>query len=344
MPGTAVDQDAVLQSATSLQIAFEKADIRLVHNANRLNAPPEDGFEGDENKDPAIVAQDLAAQTSFLRKLKFRYLEQNAKSRYITAIVSDIDDAAIVTAEDNKTLSLVCEEKKEKLRVAKAGLAEVRTNIRTLAPAVEQDYVKLKESAAKAALLRQKIIDARLALSRLQHTHPLPRFTIPTAEQRLADQVTQMQALTDDIEQAASKVRSVKGNVKSGTAEVESLRAERAEVEKAVKAAQVNEDDGRLVPLYDQNMASLALHKSTLGISDSHFVSENELKLTYMVRRRPISITLIFEPNTRQLATASVVGLDELGVDVSELLDSHIHTDDAHGLIAAVLAAARAAI
>lgn len=74
---------------------------------------------------------------SFLRKLKFRYLEQNAKSKYITAIVSDIDDAAIVTAEDNKALSLVCEEKKEKLRVAKAGLAEVRTNIRTLAPKVE---------------------------------------------------------------------------------------------------------------------------------------------------------------------------------------------------------------
>ncbi|KAJ7896081.1 hypothetical protein B0H14DRAFT_2680338 [Mycena olivaceomarginata] len=318
-----MEQDPVLQDAKAFQTAFDKANLHLVHNVSRLNAPPDDGSDTDENKDPAVVAQDLVAQT-FLRKLKFRYLEQNAKSKYITAIVSDIDDAAIVTAEDNKALSLVCEEKKEKLRVAKAGLAEVRTNIRTLAPKVEADYVNLKDSAAKAALLREKIIDARLALTRLH-------------------QVTEMQVLMDDIEQAAKKVQSVKGSVKSGTQEVESLRAERAAVEKAVKAARVNEDDGRLVPLYDQNMASLAFHKSALSIHDSQLVSENELRLTYIVRRRQISITLIFQPNTKQLATASVSGLDELGIDVSELLDSHIHTDDAHGLIAAVLAITRAA-
>lgn len=112
--------------------------------------------------------------------------------------------------------------------------------------------MNLKDSAAKAALLREKIIDARLALTRLRHAHPSPRLTIPAAEQRLTDQVTEMQVLMDDIEQAAKKVQSVKGSVKSGTQEVESLRAERARVEKAVKAARVNEDDGRLVPLYDQ--------------------------------------------------------------------------------------------
>ncbi|KAJ7711266.1 hypothetical protein B0H16DRAFT_1437894 [Mycena metata] len=340
-----MDQDTILQSASAFQAAFEKANLRIVNSVSQFNSHSEDGSDTDdiEVKDPAIVAQDLAAQTSFLRKLKFRYLEQNAKAKYITAIVSDIDDAAIVTAEDNKALSIVCDEKKEKLRVAKTGLAEVRTNIRKSAPTVEQDYVRLKESAAKAALLTQKIIDARLALTRLRHAHPQPRLTIPGAEQRLTDQVTEMQVLTDDIEQAAKKVQSVKGNVKTGTQEVETLRAERAEAEKTVKAARVNEDDARLVPLYDQHMASLALHKSALFLHDSQSVSENERRLTYTVRRRQITITLIFQPNTKQLATASVEGLDELGVDVSEILDSYIHTNDAHGLVAAVVAVARAA-
>ncbi|KAJ7667472.1 hypothetical protein DFH06DRAFT_1469435 [Mycena polygramma] len=345
MPSATMEQDPILQGAKAFQSAFEKTDLHLVRNVSQLNAHDEDASDTEENevKDPSIIAQDLVTQTSFLRKLKFRYLEQNAKSKYITAIVSDIDDAAIVTAEDNKALSLLCDEKKEKLRVAKAGLAEARANIRTMAPTVEQDYVQLKDSAAKAALLSQKIIDARLALTRLRHAHPQPRLTIPAAEQRLADQVTEMQVLTDNIEQAAQKVRSVKGNVKSGTHEVETLRAERAEAEKTVKAARVNEDDGRLVPLYDQHMASLALHKSVLSIHDSQSVSENEMRLSYNVRRRQITITLIFQPNTKRLATASVSGLDELGVDVAEVLDSHIHTDDAHGLVAAVLAIARAA-
>lgn len=75
---------------------------------------------------------------SFLRKLKFQYLEQNAKDKYVKSIVSDIDDAPIVTAEDNKELAAVNEEKKAKLKLAKQGLAEVQQNIRTLAPMVEQ--------------------------------------------------------------------------------------------------------------------------------------------------------------------------------------------------------------
>jgi len=52
--------------------------------------------------------------------------------------VSDIDDAPIVTAEENKELSLVNEGRKKKLKVAKENLVEVQQNIRLLAPLVEQ--------------------------------------------------------------------------------------------------------------------------------------------------------------------------------------------------------------
>ncbi|KAJ7638236.1 hypothetical protein FB45DRAFT_397641 [Roridomyces roridus] len=326
--------------AQEFQAAFEKASLKIVHNVDQFTANADDEYD-IELRDPELVAQDLATQTSFLRKLKFRYLEQNAKSKYITSIVSDIDDAAIVTAEDNNALAVVCEEKKEKLRIAKAALAEVRTNIRTMAPVVDKDYLKLKEEAARAAALSQKIIDGRLALTRLRHAHPKPRMTIPTAEQRLTDQVTEMQALTDDIEQASKKVGSVKGGIKSGTQEVEKLRAERAEADKAVKALRVDDDDGRLVPLYDQYTAVLSFHRSVFEAQGPEHVSENEVQLSYVVRRRPISINLIFHPNTKWLAAASVVGLDELGVDPSELVDSHVQINDPKGLVAAVLALAR---
>jgi hypothetical protein len=52
--------------------------------------------------------------------------------------VSDIDDAPIVTADENKELSLLNEAKKERLKVAKENLLEVQQNIRLLAPLVEQ--------------------------------------------------------------------------------------------------------------------------------------------------------------------------------------------------------------
>lgn len=73
-----------------------------------------------------------------MRKLKFQYLEQNAKDKYVKSIVSDIDDAPIVTAEENKELAQLNEEKKAKLKEAKGRLAEVQNNIRLLGPLVDQ--------------------------------------------------------------------------------------------------------------------------------------------------------------------------------------------------------------
>ena len=109
----------------------------------------------------------------------------------------------------------------------------------------------MKEATVKATLLAQKIIDARLALTRLRKTHPQPRLTVPLADQKLIDQVTEMQNLNDELQSIKKDMHGFKEQMKTGALGVESLRAERAEAEKAVKLSRVDEDDGRLVPLYD---------------------------------------------------------------------------------------------
>lgn len=143
-----------------MEAQMSKANLQLVNRVAELNAhrTNEDGeFEEDDGKsrDPAIVAQELADQIvrrnilhyqddakkksqTYLRKLKFQYLEQNAKDKYVKSIVSDIDDAPIVTAEENKELAQLNEEKKAKLKEAKGRLAEVQNNIRLLGPLVDQ--------------------------------------------------------------------------------------------------------------------------------------------------------------------------------------------------------------
>lgn len=109
----------------------------------------------------------------------------------------------------------------------------------------------MKAAADQATILAQKIIDARLALTRLRKTHPHPRLTVPLADQKLIDQVTEMQTLSDEVQSVNKDIRAVKSSLKASSLEVETLRGERAEAEKAVKASRVDEDDARLVPLYD---------------------------------------------------------------------------------------------
>lgn len=94
-------------------------------------------------------------------------------------------------------------------------------------------------------------MEARTSLMLLRQTHPRPRLTISLADQKLAEQVNEMQTLSDQVQAIKQKVKAEKQRVKAGAAEVENLRIEATEAEKAAKTTQVEEDDSRLVPLYD---------------------------------------------------------------------------------------------
>ncbi|KAF4583679.1 hypothetical protein EYR40_002170 [Pleurotus pulmonarius] len=313
----------------------------------------------DDSKDPALVASDLAAQTAFLRKLKFAYLEQNAKDKYVKTIVSDIDDAPIVTADDNKVLFASNEEAKQRLKAAKESLQHTQKSIKELAPAVEQEYNKAQNMTARASALSQKILNARLDLIRLRQTHPHPRLTIPLADHKLVAQVAEMQALNDDLEAAQRHMHAVKERIRAGASAAERLRMERAEAEHAVRkirerAAADARNERLFVPLYDWYVytSSLALHRSIHGLIAAESVSDNELRLQYRITASPpfdLTVALIFEPTTRALASVAVAtdpedALEALGLPenaMDEIIGVHVRRKDAHCAVAAIVARVR---
>jgi len=97
----------------------------------------------------------------------------------------------------------------------------------------------------------QRIIDARLALSRLRQAHPHPRLTTDAALEKLSDQDAEMQDLSDQIEAVRDSVQRSKKERERANLELETLRAERAEAEKLAKSADMGKDDPRIASLYD---------------------------------------------------------------------------------------------
>ncbi|KAH9926876.1 uncharacterized protein B0H18DRAFT_876042 [Fomitopsis serialis] len=350
------EHTAKLEAARTLQTTLEQTQFHLVNYREQFDSQ-QDSLDGDAGQlfqgrtgltDPAIVGVHLASQVAFLRKLKMQYLEQKAKDQYIKTIVSD--DAPNINAEDNERLALANEQKKEALRIAKAQLVEKDSDIRTLAPLVEQDYNKAKALTSEASDLARKILDARLQLTRLRQAHPHPRLTVTSANAQLDAQVEEMQKLDDELQGINVNIDEVKDNVKEGARDVERLRIERADAEKLVRAGEADVQDGRVRGLYDWYAAftaSLALHRSLHSLESFRSVSENELHLAYSItptsgpdtRRRPIRIVLLFVPNTRQLADAQIEGLKE---DVGDIVGAHVQANDVPGLLAAVLSRARA--
>jgi hypothetical protein len=284
---------------------------------------------------------------SFMHRLKFQYLENNAKDKYVKTIVND--EAPMVTADTNATLQAANLVKKANLKAAKSRLAQRHTDIRNLAPHVERDYLKAKGLADEAVALAQSILDARLTITRLRQAHPSPRLTIPVAEEQLSSQVVDMQMLEDESQRVNEKIARVKGAIKEGTVEIDRLRSEKAELEKKVATHKVEADDGRAVDLCDWYTSSLAIHRSLLNMQSSRSISENELVLSYAIdppnrsaktkNERVVVIVLLFLPNTRQLADARIEGLE--GVDMTNVVDSYVQANDVPGLIWHVLLRAR---
>ncbi|KAI0761106.1 hypothetical protein BC629DRAFT_1546313 [Irpex lacteus] len=347
-----------LEDAQRLQATLQNAKLHIVESQKRFDERTT--TEDDTLKlpltfadsgglvDPVSVSADVKAQLAFFRKLKFQYLEQKAKDQYIKIIVSD--DAPSITAADNQELQDINEAKKRKLKEQKAKLAEVQDNIRALAPLVEQDYIKAKSLTDESVELAQKILDARLKLNRLRQAYPQPRLTIPTALAKLDSQVEEMQQLQDKLQMLDERVDEVKEHVKEGAREVERLRVDRAEVDKLVKQSRSEIEDGRVLELCDWYSASLTLSKSLHFLKSYTSPSENELHLSYAIpsstggrAAHDISITLLFLPNTRQLADARIAGLPS-NSDMSDVIGARIQSNDVPGLIAAVLARARAEV
>ncbi|KIJ61550.1 hypothetical protein HYDPIDRAFT_31158 [Hydnomerulius pinastri MD-312] len=339
-----------------LQATLENANLHILSSRAQLKSHQFDGLDDwpageDALSDPAVVASDVAAQISFLRKLKFQYLEQNAKDKYVKTIVSD--DAPLITASSNEELRVQNEEKKRVLKQEKVRLTERQEDVRTLAPLVEEDYQKARALTTLATTLSAQILDARLALTRLRQAHPHPRLTIPSATSTLDSQIEQMQMKEDELQGLNNRIAETKEQLKTEMGEVEHLRG--LERERVAELGLVGkeageEEDPRVGGLYDWFLASLAIHRSLLSLKSSHAESENELRLTYSIDSASLSspsapkellLTLLFIPNTRQLASANVTfgGVD---LDLGDVVDAHVQANDISGLVWAVLARVRA--
>ncbi|KAI9465886.1 hypothetical protein BJY52DRAFT_1202122 [Lactarius psammicola] len=342
------DELSSINSAKRLQSTFDSAhlrirDVQARFNSRSLSLETNEGASGSREsgsfpKTPDALAAEVADYMSFMRRLKFQYLESNAKDKYVKTIVND--EAPMITVESNADLQAANSIKKDKLKNAKTRLAERHSDIENLAPLVEQDYLKAKGQTAEAVALTQDILDARLAIMRLR-------------EETLSSQVADMQTLEDELQSINEKIARVKDNIKEGTVKIDHLRSEKAELEKRVPAHNVEADDGRAAKLCDwcvlqlfspRYSSTLALHRSFFNLQSSRSISENELILSYEIdpkakHPRIVVVALLFLPDTRQLADVRIEGLE--GVDMTNIVDSFVQANDVPGLIWHVLSRAR---
>ncbi|KAF8518366.1 hypothetical protein BU17DRAFT_48687 [Hysterangium stoloniferum] len=327
----------------ALQKELESADLTIVELKNQFLSKDfstlSDSALVSNSTNPRIVAPDVLAQQSFLRKLKFHYIEQHAKDKYVKFIVSP--DEPGIDAEINEQLKETNEDRKRLLKEAKVHLTETYEKIRNKASLVDAAYEHAQSTTKEAATLTQQILDARLALTRLRTAHPAPRLTLAAAKEIADEQEDAMVTMDTTLQELNDRAEEVKNNVKANVKEVERLKIERATIEDGLKRTWRLEEDNRWPALNDWFSAAVSLHRSLMSLESFETPTDNELRLTYNLSKgRRATIQLVFEPKSRQIAQGAIINSD-VDLDIQELVGVHSACNDVPGLVRSVLARLR---
>ncbi|KAK1782801.1 hypothetical protein QBC45DRAFT_193866 [Copromyces sp. CBS 386.78] len=230
---------------------------------------------------PASLEADLAHYKELFAKLRFSYVEQVTKEKFIRAIVGD--PPLIVTPQENADLEASNVAAKASLKALKTEVAllveDLESRSRELAARYERvklDQVKLRELPAKMEELQKRVDELRTK----QAIQPgsLPEMNLPLAKTAVLveERRQKVRDLERQVEQLSSLAPRKRKEMERLQMEVTALAAKRTQVSAAAREAKRRRENAQKVGGADDEMeakgrwyrASEAALREMLGLKE----------------------------------------------------------------------------
>ncbi|KAG5944956.1 hypothetical protein E4U59_006595 [Claviceps monticola] len=227
------------QALEMLRRLQSKQEISIIKLRDTITDPEEQGGARQRASDvsnslldgptPSSLEADLAHYTELFAKLRFSYVEQVTKEKFIRAIVGE--PPLIVNAQDNLDLERENAQTKAQLKSLKQEMAlmvaELEKKGRQLSQryeSIQLDTIKLQEIPARSEELRRRI-DGLSALQ--ENADADPSLNLPLAKTlRLVDRRrAEQQELERELEALQAKVPRKRKEAERLQAELEPLEA-----------------------------------------------------------------------------------------------------------------------
>ncbi|KAJ1969407.1 hypothetical protein IWQ62_000641 [Dispira parvispora] len=183
------------------QQAFHILELEKTY-VKRLQATDTDSYQGQLSV--AAIDQDIVYYKERFSKLKFNYLEQATKERFIHDLMQE--PPLVVQQEDNHELEAHNAQHKQQLKKRKHEAGVRREQIEYLVETVANDYEHLKQELGQASGLVQTVTTLEQELRELENQgedHE-QKLTIQESQTKLQDQLQKLAVTNADIERAAA--------------------------------------------------------------------------------------------------------------------------------------------
>ncbi|GAC96468.1 hypothetical protein PHSY_004048 [Pseudozyma hubeiensis SY62] len=237
----------------------------------------------------------------YFRKLKFIYLEQETKMRFMADIQDDLEsgkEATVYSVADVADRERVAKTLKTQLTEAKAEVRSLRKQVDAAAEELFEPWHEVERDSREAEVLIKEIGDMELELAKIRaQSHgkggnvatiagrdgPL---TTSEAEEYCDTQVEEMTAVEGKTTSVNKAIEATKKDLVSSLRALDRINAERSLAEKFANEAKMGMgvDGGRDLEterLCASHAATISLLRSLLGIDEIEAVSANEIRVTY---------------------------------------------------------------
>ncbi|KAH6665878.1 hypothetical protein F5X68DRAFT_177138 [Plectosphaerella plurivora] len=238
--------EAILQQVEQLDSQHEISIIRLSEPISKTFSQDARQRTSDASNSsldaptPASLEADLQHYKELFAKLRFSYVEQVTKEKFIRAIVGD--PPQIVTPQENADFETRNQEAKAQLKALKLNVADMVAQLDKKGRELSQRYESVQLETAKLRELPERIanLEERVAeLKAAQAPGQTPYMNLPMAktQELLEETQRKQQELDRELEQLRAKVPRKTKELERLQAELQPLEVKRQNSTAAAKEA-----------------------------------------------------------------------------------------------------------
>ncbi|KAF2146354.1 uncharacterized protein K452DRAFT_214346, partial [Aplosporella prunicola CBS 121167] len=215
-----------LQKSQDIKIIDLSNEVRpkpAQDGAKRKSTGSEMSAEGEEHTTPASLQADLIHYKELFTKLRFSYVEQVTKEKFLTAIT--MDPPQFVEPQENVQLEAQLVEVKAALKAQKVEVAEMIAELERRGRDLSKRYETIQLRTTQLTTLPERIATLETAISTLRATQA-PHPTNPALSLPLPETLSALNERQAELAALDKQLAGLQAAVPRKTRELERLEAE----------------------------------------------------------------------------------------------------------------------
>ncbi|KAJ1983444.1 hypothetical protein H4R34_001278 [Dimargaris verticillata] len=314
-------------------IALDKVYPKQVATVTRQ---PENA--GEQGLAPAAVEAELSYYNELFEKLKFNYLEQATKERFIRDLMQE--PPLVVDQEDIQELEASNVEHKQRLKQRKGEMQRYSEKLSSLAHDVVAAYCQTKDDFTTTPDLLREIRDLESQIQRIEaEDDSTQKLTIQESQMKLNEQLAHLATVSTEIDEHKARLAALNQAIQKHQDQVHSLESECKSASYFANEAQrlAQTQSPQIQSLYQWYKDARETLMGLFGIRQVQYLDARCTRLVYDCKGphgQTVTLDITLTPDGAQIESLDLTGA--VLPDLSSMMAQANKASEFNGIIASV--------